>query len=99
MSAEQSPKKNERFKIIPAVYIIFFKNSDQILLMRRHNTEYAYGNYDLPSGHNEANECPSETAVRESAEEVGLTMEKIEFRHIMLRIRRVDSVRVVMFYS
>ncbi len=61
----------ERFKIIPAVFLIV-KKHDEVFLLRRYNTGYADGWYTLPSGHVEEGETPSAAVIREAKEEVGI---------------------------
>lgn len=66
----------------------------KILLARRFKTGYMDGFYQMPSGHIEANEYPSEAAIREAKEEVGVGIkhEDLEFVHASYRINTVDDV-------
>jgi 8-oxo-dGTP diphosphatase len=64
----------ERFKVIPASFVILEKEG-QVLLMRRFNTGYADGWYDAPAGHIEEGEFPSITAQRELKEELGISVD------------------------
>jgi 8-oxo-dGTP diphosphatase len=76
----------DRFKIIPAVYLVLTKNN-KILLSRRFNTGYEDGKYSLPSGHLEGNETFREALKRESKEETNIDIEQenMSFVHVMHR--------------
>ncbi len=76
-----------------AAYIIL-EQDGKVLLARRFNTGYADGMYQMPAGHVEANEYPSEAAVREAKEELGIDIapEDLEFVHASYRINTVDDV-------
>ncbi|HBD24527.1 MAG: hypothetical protein A2566_03765 [Candidatus Zambryskibacteria bacterium RIFOXYD1_FULL_40_13] len=70
----------ERFKIIPEVFLLFIRDG-KILLSRRFNTGYEDGNYGLPAGHGEFGETMREGCARETLEEIGVTIqpEDLEF--------------------
>lgn len=53
---------------------IMINSSDNVLLLRRSNTNYECGKYEFPSGHVEVNETLLEAVVRETKEETGLTI-------------------------
>jgi 8-oxo-dGTP diphosphatase len=57
--------------------------------MLRQNTGYFDGWYVVPSGHVEAGELPTDGAVREVAEEVGLTIDRtrLVLAHTMYRTK------------
>ena len=76
----------ERFKIIPAVYLILQKDN-QILLLRRYNTGYEDGNYSLPAGHVDGDESFTQAMIREAHEEAGIVLkpEYIEVAHVQHR--------------
>ena len=61
----------KRLKVVPAVYVTVLKNR-KVLLLRRFQTGYLDGYWDLPSGHVEAGETLKECCVRELKEEAGL---------------------------
>lgn len=73
--------------------LIILERDGKILLTRRHNTGYADGQYQIPSGHVEVNEYPIETAMREVKEEVGIDIElkDLELIHTSYRINQIDS--------
>lgn len=82
----------EKHKAKLASFVIF-EREGKILLARRFNTGYADGQYQMPSGHIEANEYPAEAAIREAKEEVGveIDMNDLEFVHASYRINHVDA--------
>jgi len=55
----------QRFKIIPASYLILIKNN-KILLLRRFNTGFMDGKYGLVAGHLNGNESFTKTIIREA---------------------------------
>lgn len=76
----------ERHKIIPSSYLVLIKDN-KILLGRRVNTGYEDGNYGLPAGHVEEGETFTRGAIRESKEEIGITLNPKDLKvvHIMHR--------------
>lgn len=58
-----------------ATYVILRNQEGNFLLLRRHNTGYLNGYYDVPSGHVEFGETLTETALRELKEEAGVSAE------------------------
>lgn len=79
----------DRFKLIPAVYVILRKD-DLILLHQRANSGYHDGMYGLVSGHLEGDERATEALVREAKEEAGITIDPadLKFVHLMHRLGR-----------
>lgn len=63
----------ERFKVVPAVYLIV-KNGDNILLSLRENTGYMDGYYSLVAGHVDGNEPARFACIREANEEAGMEL-------------------------
>lgn len=82
----------EKHKARLAAFAILERDG-KILLTRRFNTGYADGQYQMPSGHIEANEYPIEAAAREAKEEVGVDIDikDLEFVHTSYRINQVDT--------
>ena len=66
----------EKHKARLASFVIFERDG-KMLLARRFNTGYADGFYQMPSGHVEEHEYPSEAAIREIKEEVGVDIEPV----------------------
>lgn len=62
---------NGRLRVIPSVFVAALKDG-KVLLLRRHNTGWIDGSFDLPAGHLEDQEKLRDGAVRELKEETGL---------------------------
>lgn len=79
----------ERFKLIPAVYLILRKG-DEVLLLQRANTGYQDGKYSLVSGHLDGDELATHGLVREAKEEAGVTIqpEDLVLVHTVHRLSR-----------
>jgi 8-oxo-dGTP pyrophosphatase MutT (NUDIX family) len=76
----------ERNKAVTAVYL-FLKKDGKILLARRCNTGYQDGNYQVPAGHIDAGELPTQAAIREGKEEVGIDIVKEDLRFVHASFR------------
>ena len=89
----------ERFKIIPAVYLVLMKEG-KILLSRRYNTGYFDNYYSFPAGHLDGNETLKRGMVREVKEEIGVDVElnDLELIHVMNR-KIPDDERVDFFFT
>ena len=88
-----------RNKAIPAVYILL-EQDKKILLGRRCNTGYEDGNYQVPAGHVDEGELPTEAMVREAKEEVGidLNLSDLELVHVSYRPKHDDTDNRVDFF-
>ena len=62
----------ERYRSLVAVYAMVVNDRKEILLLRRMNTGYRDGFYDMPAGHLEEGETLREGTIRELEEETGL---------------------------
>lgn len=62
------------FKLPSYVGIILVKD-DKVLLVKRHNTDWASGSWNFPGGLLEENETLISAAAREAAEEIGVVIE------------------------
>lgn len=58
-----------------AVFIILIKEN-KVLLLQRQNTGFNNGKWGTPAGRIEINESPTEAAIREAQEEVGINVKK-----------------------
>ena len=69
-----------------AVYLLLF-HKEQVLLLRRYNTEYEDGNYSVIAGHVERDERVTAALVREAVEEAGVRLreEDAQFLHVIQR--------------
>jgi len=90
---------SQRFKIIPAVYLMLIKDG-QTLLARRFQTGYEDGNYSLPAGHLDGGETLTEAIIREAKEEIDVVLEKedLELKHIMHR-KAPNHERADLFFT
>lgn len=64
----------ERFKLIPSVYLILEKEG-KILLSRRFQTGFEDGKYSLVAGHADGGETLSQALCREIEEEAGIQLD------------------------
>ena len=80
--------------MIPVTVHLFFFREDQILLLRRFNTDYRDGEYSVPAGHLDGGETVMSAAAREAMEEVGLTLQADDmvFSSVMHRIEGDERV-------
>lgn len=92
----------ERFKLIPAVYLVLRKDN-QILLLQRANSGYQDGMYGLVAGHIDGDELATAAMVREAKEEAGVDVDpaKLKFVHVAHRLGRgeVGQERIDLFYE
>lgn len=88
-----------RNKAVPTVYVLLVKDNE-ILVARRYNTGYQDGNYQVPAGHVEEGELPTEALIREAKEEIGidLTLEDIELVHVSYRPKHDETGDRVDFF-
>jgi 8-oxo-dGTP diphosphatase len=93
---------SERHSVVPAVWVFFKNEKGEILLIRRHNTGWRDGWYTVPAGHVEAFESPTDCAIRESKEEVDLTLTRndLALSHTTYYIAdEKDHERVSFFFT
>jgi 8-oxo-dGTP pyrophosphatase MutT (NUDIX family) len=88
----------ERFKLIAAVYLLF-RRGDEILLLLRANTGYEDGNYGLVSGHVDGDEPLAVAAAREAREEAGVEIDPADLALRTVMHRRQDDERVEFFFE
>ena len=89
----------ERYKLIVEAYLLLRKG-DEILLLRRFNTGYEDGNYSLIAGHLEETESVRSAVIRESQEEVGITLKEgnLDLAHVMHRKPSDGRLALAMFF-
>jgi len=75
----------ERFTVVPAVFMIVRNDKGQILMLRRANTGFMDGFYSLPAGHLDGGETAQVAVCREALEEVGITVrpEDLRLAHVV----------------
>lgn len=94
-------KNKQRFKIIPAVYLVLRKD-DKVLLSKRYNTGYQDGMYSLIAGHLEGRELCTEAIIREAKEEANIIInnEDLKFIHALHRLNiNGDSERMDFYFE
>ncbi len=89
----------ERFKIIPAVYLVLMKEN-KILLSRRYNTGYFDNYYSFPAGHLDGKETLRQAMVREVKEETGIILNQSDLELIHTMNRKIpNNERVDFFFT
>ncbi len=88
---------NERFKIIPEVFLVLVKD-EKILLLRRFQTGYEDGNYGMVAGHKDGNETMREAIAREAREEAGIEINPLELKYVLTLHRWCGDHERVGFY-
>ena len=94
-------KTKERFKVVPAVYLVQ-RRGEGVLLLRRANTGYQDGKYSLIAGHLDGDELGTVAIAREAKEEAGIDVDPsdLKFIHLVHRLNRNgDHERVDFFYE
>ena len=64
---------------LPAYVGIILKQNDQVLLVKRCNTDWASERWNFPGGLLEADETMVQAAIRETKEETGVTVDPTDF--------------------
>jgi len=84
---------------IVAVFLIA-ERDNKVLLLRRYQTGYCDGDWDIISGHVEAGETAKQAVIREAQEEAGILVEAkdLEMVHVMHRKSIADRSERVDFY-
>lgn len=94
--------KKERFKLIPAVYLVL-RRDNKVLLLRRANTGYQDGRYSLVAGHLDGDELATVGMAREAKEEAGVIVDPkdLQLVHVAHRLSRgeVGQERVDLFFE
>ncbi len=90
---EQSYQAKVRNTAIPAVYLILEsrKEKGRILLALRQNTGYQDGMWEVPAGHVDEGELPTDAMIRETREEIGITLRRNELVHVHTSYRPVHD--------
>lgn len=79
---------SEKYRSLAAVYVLMINSDGKALFLRRNNTGYRDGYYDMPAGHLEANESLRQAAMREVKEETGVDVKPEDLEFIELLHRR-----------
>lgn len=92
----------DRFKLIPAVYLLL-RRGNEVLLLRRANTGYQDGKYSVIAGHLDGDELATAGIVREAKEEAGIAVNPQDVRlvHTCHRLTRnqVGEERLDLFFE
>ncbi len=91
----------QRFKLIPAVYLIL-RNEDKVLLLERQNTGYQDGMRSLVAGHLNGGELATQAMIREAKEEAGITIrpEDLKLAYTTHRLSGdIENERVDLFFE
>lgn len=91
--------KEERFKLIPSVYLIL-EQDGHFLLSRRFQTGYEDGNYSLVAGHADGEETFREALAREIKEEIGIILDLTRVKFVLAMHRWCgDEERADFFFA
>lgn len=88
----------DRFKMIASAYL-FLVADGKILLSRRFHTGYEDGKYSVPAGHLEEGETLTQCLVRESKEEIGITIKITDVSLVYTMHRKETDIRVDFFFT
>lgn len=84
---------------VPSVYVVLRK-AGKILFVLREHTGYRDGTYCLPSGHVEEGENFITAAIRETQEEVGVTVARNNMRLVYTMHRQSEKdIRLDLFFE
>ncbi|MET1033467.1 MAG: NUDIX domain-containing protein [Candidatus Saccharimonadales bacterium] len=84
---------------IPCVYTIIRKGDKFAFLMREH-TGFLDGKYTVPAGHVEGSENFRQAAIRETFEEIGVTVRPEDLKQVFTTHRNCgDHVRVDVYFE
>jgi 8-oxo-dGTP diphosphatase len=81
-----------------AVHVLLLRRNE-VLLLRRCNTGFADGTLSVVAGHVEPGESVTQAALRETREEVGLTLSREALRVVGVMHRHSDDDRVDFFVA
>ena len=90
----------QRFTLPAAVFLVLVKD-EKVLLMRRANTGWCDGDYDLIAGHIDGNESLTTAVIREAKEEMGITVvpEAAKFSHLLHGLFSDDKEYFDIFFT
>lgn len=90
-------RRSQRYKIIPAVFLILQKGN-KVLFQRRKNTGHEDGNYSLVGGHFEGNESAISVLLREAKEEIGITLDPNDLKLAYVLHKKTEDERIDLFF-
>ena len=85
--------QQKRFKITPASYLILRKGNE-ILMLRRFNTDFQNGKYSFIAGHLDGKESFTQAIIREAKEEAGIIIKPKDLKavHVMNRYVATNDI-------
>lgn len=89
--------RHDRYPV--AAHLILRDPDGRILLMRRAGTEYGEGQYAFPAGHVDLGETPTESIVRETTEELGISITPASVAPAGVMFRQSLEPRVDFFFT
>lgn len=89
--------KHDRYPV--AVHVILTNPEGRTLLMRRDGSGYADGLLGLPAGHVDLGETPTDCALREVTEELGIILDRDVLAPAGVMFRRSQEPRVDIFFT
>lgn len=89
----------DRFKIYASVHVLFIKNNEVLMLLRKNTT--SDGLYGLVAGHLEEGETITNALIRESEEEVGVEIkpEDLKIAAVCHSYSRHNNREFIQFYA
>ena len=90
--------QKERFKLTVDIHLLLIKDN-KILFMIRENTGFMDGYYHVPAGHLDEGEKVIYALIRESKEEISITIlpEDVKFVHVMHN--KSNNERIAFFFE
>ena len=85
--------------MFPVAVHVFVLRGNDILLVRRRNTGFEDGRLSVPAGHVEPGETVTQAAIRETSEEVGLSLRPAAVRVVGVMHRRAREERIDFFLA
>jgi 8-oxo-dGTP pyrophosphatase MutT (NUDIX family) len=83
----------------PVAVHVFLLRDDAVLLVRRCNTGFEDGKLSVVAGHVEPGESVTQAALRETSEEIGVTLSPDRLRVVGVMHRKSDDERVDFFLA
>ena len=90
---------SERFLPYAAVWVLVYNEKQELCLLRRFNTGYIDGTYNLPAGHLEEGESLQQGAHREALEEAGITITDSKLVHTAYREGKNGRIYIDTFFE
>lgn len=87
----------KRTKFNVSVQAIIYNEKNEILLLKRQNTDYEDGKLSLPGGHLESHETVTDGLIRELEEEIGVSFKENELELVKVLNRYVNGNNYIDF--